>query len=282
MDIKSIVKEICELSHNKRIEYIIKFLRQNNITHNVYKYQTGINIDVIKKGKIKEKEIIFFAHHDIANKSIEGANDNVSSVAVMLSIVEFLYFFEPYYTIKVVFNDKEELLGALLSSNNSIQKIEKIIENVGSFHYLKSIKERQNILGVFVLELSGIGDSLYFANKSGNVNCDKKLNEYLCHIANEKKINYLDIPILSSDMISINTLGFNGTVIGAIPYIEGKNYLNDIDKHGLSKDIYPHVWKKNHTSMDNYFSIQEKSLDMVYDFVVEIIKNIENIDTQIN
>ena len=48
MEIKSIVEEICNVK-NKRAEYIINFLRQNNIEHNVYKYPHGLNIEIIKK-----------------------------------------------------------------------------------------------------------------------------------------------------------------------------------------------------------------------------------------
>ena len=118
---------------------------------------------------------------------------------------------------------------------------------------------------------------MYFADKSGNISCDHKLNVFLENIAENLSFKYLNIPISLSDIISSNYFGIKGTVFGSIPYIEGRNYINELNNKGFSKDIYPHVWKKNHTSMDKYYSIQEKSLNMVFDFLVEIIRNINKI-----
>lgn len=277
MEIKSIVKDICEAGTGKRVEYIINFLRENNINHNIIKYLDGLNIEIVKKGININKEIIFFAHHDVYNNSIEGANDNSSSVAVLLNIAKFLYFYKPYYTINIVFNDYEELIGGIFSLNNSKDKIDKIIKKIGSFQYLnKKISLKKSYIA-FIVELSGIGDSLYFADKSGNISCDHKLNVFLENIAKNLNFKYLNIPISLSDIISSNYFGIKGTVFGSIPYIEGRNYINELNNKGFSKDIYPHVWKKNHTSMDKYYSIQEKSLNMVFDFLVEIIRNINKI-----
>ena len=277
MDIKSIVKDICEVSSGKRIEYITNFLRENNIIHNIQKYFDGINIEIIKKGKNINKEIIFFAHHDIYNNSIEGANDNTSSVAVLLFLAKFLYFYEPYYTINIVFNDFEELIGGIFSQSNSKEKINKIIKKIGSFQYLKNKISLRKSYVTFILELSGIGNCLYFADKSGNIICDFNLNSFLAKIAQKLNFKYLKIPISLSDIISSNYFGIKGTVFGSIPLIDGKNYINELNSKGFCKEIYPYVWKKNHTSMDKYYSIQEKSLNMVYKFAVEIIKNIDQI-----
>jgi len=262
MEIKSIVKDICENTKEKRVEYIINFLRENNITHKIQKYTDGINIEIVKKGKNTNKEVIFFAHHDIYDKSIEGANDNSSSVAILLSIAKFLYFYIPYYTINIVFNDNEELIGSIFSLKNSKEKKEAIIKKIGSFQYLNKKIVLKKFYIAFVLELSGIGDSLYFSSKSGNIECDIKLNQFLNTIAKNLNINHLNIPISLSDIIAINYFGIKGTVFGSIPYIEGKNYLSDLNKKGFCKEIYPHVWKKNHTSL------------------IELIKNLEKIDSK--
>ena len=134
------------------------------------------------------------------------------------------------------------------------------------------------MLAVFSVELSGIGDNLFFASESGGIRCNDDLNKYLSKIANIMKTNFLLIPISLSDYLSVNFLGFKGTVLGAIPFVQGKNYLEDLAKSGFSKEIYPQVWKNNHTTMDNFFSIHEKSLDLVYNFIVEAIKNLELIN----
>lgn len=277
MEIKSIVKEICELSRPQRIEYIIHFLSSNNIPFNVHKYKNGTNIEVSKKGSQIDKDVIFFSHHDIMNYSYEGANDNTSSVAIMLYIAKHIMEVETYCNITIVFNDREEYLGALLSEHYSIEKLNKVISSVGSFQYLKNNLSSEAVLAIFIVELSGIGDSLYFATRSGNIECDRKLNDFLVNIANENKNKYLELPVAETDMISVNVLGEKGTVFGAIPYIEGQNYLNEVNTKDFNKDLYPHVWKKNHTSMDKYFAIQEKALEMVYGFIVEIINNSEKL-----
>ncbi len=278
MEIKSIVKEICEAGNGKRVNYIINFLKQNNIIHKIDKYNDGTNIEIVKKGKNNNKEIIFFGHHDVYNNSIEGANDNTSSVAILLSLAKFLYFYKPYYTINIVFNDYEELIGGIFSMKSSHEKVKAILNKIGSFQYVKKNIQKKKSLITFILELSGIGDCIYIANRSGNIECDKKLNIFLEGLANKLNLNHLTIPISLSDIIAIDYFGIKGTVFGSIPYFEGKNYLNNINKEGFSKEIYPHVWKKNHTSMDKYYSIQEKSLNMIYNFTVEVIKNIEKID----
>ncbi len=275
MTIKSIVKEICETKPEKRIEFIISFLRMNNIFFNIHKFHSGINIEVVRKGQDTSHEIIFFSHHDIFYNISEGANDNTSSVAVMLGIIQFLYFFEPKYTIRIVFNDNEEILGGLLFKSVSKNEIESIIENSGSFQYLKNFEKKENILGVFILELSGIGDSIYVATRSGNIKCDEKLNDFLCNIAGCNNYKYLKIPIALTDMISIGTLGIKGTVFGAIPFLDGKNYMDRINNKNINYELYPYVWKKNHTDKDNFYSIQERSLDLIHNFIVQMIKNLD-------
>lgn len=276
MEIKTIVEELCSLKSNNRADYIASFLRQNNIEHNVQKYPHGLNIETIKTGINPNQEIIFFSHYDIFDAQFEGANDNTSSVAVLLTIVKFLYFYEPYYTIRLVFNDNEEIIGGLHFSS-FIDMINSIIEKVGSFQYLKNIENKNRIKAIFILELSGIGDSIYVANKSGNINCDDNLNNFLFNISKNIKLDFLEIPISLSDMVSVKTFGLKGTVFGAIPYIEGKNYLENIKKKGVSKESYPHIWKNNHTSLDNSYMIQEKSLSMIYNFIIEAIKNLDKL-----
>ena len=75
--------------------------------------------------------------------------------------------------------------------------------------------------------------------------------------------------------MSIDYFNLRGAVFGAIPIIESRNYLNVLQEKGDSKDVYPHVWKKNHTPMDNFFSIQDKALKMIYNFSIKIIESIK-------
>jgi hypothetical protein len=276
MEIKSLVKNLVSVKQHERSLFIEEFLENNDISFNIQKYPNGKNIEVVKKGLNPDKEIIFFSHYDISNDTIEGANDNSSSVAIMLSVAKFIQNKEISCTVKIIFNDREEILGALLDKkvNADIFKSSEIINQVGSFQYLKNYINRENIKGIFDIELSGIGNTVFFAINSGNVECSAKLIDFLSLIAEKNDFNYIKIPFLASDMISIHTLGLNGIVLGAIP-----DYNADIFPVNHSKEnnvnFIPSSWKNIHSVKDNYFAIQERSLNMIYNFVLLIINNAE-------
>ena len=277
MNIKFILKDLLEYPDNKRSFFIEEYLLNNNINFNVQKYPNGKNIEVVRFGKNPDKEVIFFSHYDIASSTKEGANDNSSAVAIMLKIATYLSNIECQYTIRIVFNDKEEILGALLNKSINTKDIEKIITNVGSFYYLKNYNYKSKIVGVFNLELCGVGDSLYFANKSGSVSCDKVLLDFLSFVANKNNISYIEMSVLNSDMLSVYLNNLRGVVFGAISKIEGKLYAkNNINSQ--INEYLPSSWKNIHSNKDNFFTIQEKSLDLVYNFTVLIIKNIHKIE----
>lgn len=273
--LKSLVIELCQLNSKERLEYILGFLDKNLIKFSLNTYAYGTNVEIVKKSEMSTKEIVFFAHYDIYTET-GGANDNTSSVAIMLSILQFLVTYDAPYTIRVIFNDKEEILGALLSRHYPIDKLKLIIENVGSYHYLKTCN-KDSIAAIFILELSGIGDSIFVADRSGMIPCHAMLNKFCENIAREDEVPFLKIPIPASDMISVHMHGLPGTVLGAIPYREGIEYLSNIEKMGVIKEIYPYTWKKIHSRNDNHFTIQERALKLVYDFVINIIKKAERL-----
>ena len=80
MTIKNMVKDLCGLDSKQRANYIINYLKSNNIDYQLDKYPHGVNIEVSREGEQQDKEIILFAHYDIFLKT-DGANDNASSVA---------------------------------------------------------------------------------------------------------------------------------------------------------------------------------------------------------
>jgi hypothetical protein len=272
MDIKKIVAEICPLTHAERARYIIEYLSVHNIPGKEHVFDRGKNICVTRQGIDLQKEIIFFAHYDISNQTREGANDNTSSVAVLLKVAEYLQTIEPELTVRLVFNDTEEILGALLMDQGNMQSIMEIITHVGSFNYLKHYARRKDVQAVFIVELSGIGDTIYLADKSGNVPCDPRLLGGLSEIAIEHGTQSITLPVFSSDMISVFTEKMPGVVLGAIPRYEAENYLAALE-NGDSNPPIPHVWKKMHTLQDTSFSIQEKALDLVYEYICRVIDN---------
>lgn len=281
MEVKEIIKSLLQLRPENRANFIVDYLRNINVFYNVQNYHHGKNIEFVKYGENREKEIIFFSHYDISRETKDGANDNTSSVAVLLKIIEYVSQIDTPFNIRIIFNDKEEILGALLNKNIDIKSISKIINNVGSFQYLRNFTNRSNIVAVFNLELSGIGDILYFATKSGLVGCDENIIKFLEYICKKEQIEYIKIPILNSDMISIHTLSLRGGVYGSIPKHDALNFLNNYSGN-INKENMPSVWKNIHSDKDNYFTIQEKSLSNVYDFTTKIIDNIKEIDNFIH
>jgi hypothetical protein len=280
MEFKSLVQSLVSVKSEDRPSFIEEYLSDNGIPFNILEFPDGRNIEVVKFSAKNAKEIIFFSHFDISKDTIEGANDNSSSVAIMLNVAKFIQEIDVGITVRIVFNDTEEILGALLNKevNIDILKSQEIISKVGSFQYLKRFKKKDDILGIFDIELSGIGNSIFIAESSGLVNCSGFLIGFLCGLAKKNGINHMKIPFLSSDMISIHTIGIPGIVIGAIPGYEGLKYLKESSiqngKENSGRDHFPSSWKNIHTSKDNFYAISEKSMKMVYDFIILIIKNI--------
>ncbi len=265
MEIKDIVNSI--INSKNRAVFIKEFLNKNNITFKEIIYNFGNNIEVTIKGEQSE-EIIFLSHYDIANGTNEGANDNTSSVAVLLCLLLCLKDKKPLYNLKIVFNDKEEVVGGLISNVLNNEKLTNIIERIGSFDYLKYHCNKNKNLRIFILELSGIGDSIYISKNSGNISCDKELIDFTVNIANQNNFKNIIIDVPYTDMVSVHTLGYKGVVIGAIPYNEALLYSQD-------KKNYPSIWKNIHSNKDNIFTIQEKSLNLMLNFVITLIENLK-------
>ncbi|HBD95823.1 MAG: hypothetical protein A2015_01875 [Spirochaetes bacterium GWF1_31_7] len=269
MEIKEIVSNIIKFDKINKIKYICSFLDVLHLDYKVHTYRKKItNIEVIKKGDADCDDIIFLAHYDISQKTVEGANDNASSVAVLLKICTVLHTLSAKSTIRIVFNDNEELLGALNGYGYDREFISKIIANVGSYQYLKNYYDIKKIKHCIILELCGIGDSVFIAEKSGGAPTDELLNAKLHTIGNTTNINTFSIEIPSTDMVSVNFFNVSGSVIGAIPYYQAKNYKESHDKRNQ-----PGVWSNIHSTRDNLFAINHRALDMCYRFVLKIIND---------
>jgi len=271
VDIKKNV-EIIAQKRNGRIERIIDILDKKRINHSVLTYNSGKNIEISFKGEI-DKDIIFFAHHDISSQTSEGANDNSSSVAVLIEFAELLVAYKPFYNIKIVFTDNEEILGGLLCGTENIDKLTKIITAVGSFDYLKKYSDRSKIVSIFNLELCGIGDSIMIAEYSGKVKSSDRLVVFIENIAKSDNYKYVKTSVANSDLLSSYVLGIPGILIGIIPYSEAQYYNCSVEN---KKDM-PSVWKNIHSDKDNIAAIQERALVMMYKFLERIADNFGNL-----
>lgn len=94
-----IITKFKEFGYNPHIQPFTSEVQDNKII-------SSSNIEIIKKG-ISSTEIMIGAHYDSVEVG-EGADDNASSIAVMLYIAEKLNNWKTYYTIRLVAFGAEE------------------------------------------------------------------------------------------------------------------------------------------------------------------------------
>ncbi len=266
MDVMEILRKLTLTGAENRASFIENFLSTNSIKFSSLEFHNGKNIEVVIPGKNREREALFFAHYDISKHTKEGANDNSSSVAILLKIITDKIR-ETQLTIRIVFTDREEDIGALLSKNISFENIKNIVTNIGSFDYLKNHCDRSKIAALFNIEMSGIGDTIFLSNKSGNVLCDKGMISKLELIAfkNSKKTTLVNLPY--TDILSSHILSIKGVAIGVVP-------LDDAIKIKTDREHLPSIWKNNHTIYDSFSLIKKESLLLIIDFIKLIVKNL--------
>ena len=266
MSIKDILCNLVACGRN-RTAYILEYLTSLGLCHVVQEYSTGQkNIEFFTSNDETKQDIIFFAHHDISLKTNEGANDNTSSVAVLLALAKQICSRAFAYNVRFVFTDNEELLGAL-SPSITAEKLQLIMPHVGSYMYLNKFPDKERIRHIIVMELSGVGDSVYVASQSGNVMTDASLNKKLLGIAERNNFQSVQLKLPSTDMLSVKVFNLSGTVIGVIPYYQAQNYLTQ------EKQL-PTVWRNIHSEKDNLFAIQDKALEMMKSFLLHILEEL--------
>lgn len=266
MKIKDIMKELIACGRN-RTQYISEYLASLKLHFTIQEYFGGQkNIEFSVSNDKAKQDILFFAHHDISLKTDEGANDNTSSVAVLLALAKIIAGQTFAYNIRFVFTDNEELLGAL-SPSTTPDKLQQIMPHVGSFMYLSKFADKKNIRHIIVTELLGIGDAVYVASQSGNVMTDADLNRKIFEIAWADNFQAVPLKLPSTDMLSVKVFGLSGTVVGAIPYYQAQNYVRQANQ-------LPAVWQNIHSEKDNLFAIQENALEMMKAFLLCLIKKL--------
>ncbi len=266
MSIKDILCNLIACGRN-RTAYIQEYLTSLGLHPVVQEYSVGQkNIEFFTSNDKEKQDIIFFVHHDISLKTKEGANDNTSSVAVLLALAKIICKQTFAYNVRFVFTDNEELLGAISTSITS-DKLRQIMPHVGSYMYLNKFPDKEKIRHIIVMELSGIGDSVYVASQSGNVITDSELNEKIFDVAQRNNFQIVQLKLPSTDMLSVKVFNLSGTVIGAIPYYQAQNYL-------MQEKQLPTVWRNIHSEKDNLFAIQDKALEMMKNFVLCILEEL--------
>ena len=215
-----------------------------------------------------ERHLLFSAHYDAVKKS-PGANDNASSVAVLLEICRRLR--GASVPVKIVFFDQEEAwfrtpfirLGLL-----------------GSFHYALS-NDLGKIEAVFNLEFCGVGDSLgIWPVKSSNRGilavevAEKAAGTLKTHVT----IGSVPGVLLSSDHLPFRLGGVSNSITlsllpsDQLPVLE--NFMGNLSIPRLlggQRPSMPGVLERVHKANDVSSRLSEDSLRLMVSLLLQII-----------
>ncbi|MBR6062142.1 MAG: M28 family peptidase [Spirochaetales bacterium] len=251
---------IAKSDRTQRLNTITDILTECGICHRLQHFETSTNAVISYSGH-NDFDIIFIAHHDIASGTIQGANDNTASVAVLIALSEWLQTQNLHYNTHIAFTDHEERIGAMLSENVTNEDRFRIITSIGSYQLLKTFSAAR-VKAVINLEMSGIGDRVFIAESSGNVPCSAALNSRIAAAADQLRIRHSSVRISNSDLLSAHVRKMHGTVIGALPageYVKFGSYP------------VPQAWATMHTPQDTIDKIEQPALEMMLTLLKTIV-----------
>jgi len=225
----------------------------------------------------KERRLLFSAHYD-AVKNCPGANDNASSVAVLLGLCQYLRAAQA--PVRVVFFDREEAwfrtpfirLGLL-----------------GSLYYVLK-NGKQNIEAVYNLEFCGLGDSLSIwpvKEKGENIPAVRNAEKAAAKLNLNVKPAHVPLFLLSSDHLSFRLRGISNSVTlsllpaGQLPVLE--QFVSSLSISRIisgHRPIMPGVLSHVHKASDDSSRLSEGSLRLMLSLLVEIIRNYDYVNNR--
>lgn len=275
------MEELNLLEHVKALENKNRVNRGNEIYSRLK--SLGVNVRVQKwlfpqmanfivdfSPDVSKRHLLFSGHYD-AVKNSPGANDNASSVAVLLGLCQELR--DVSVPVRVVFFDREEAwfrtpflrLGLL-----------------GSLYYVLRNK-LSNIEGVYNLEFCGLGDSLAIwpINEKGE---DIAVVQFAEKAATKLNTNIAkaQVPklLLGSDHLSFRLAGVsNAVTLSLLPEEQLaiiKKFISDFSILRLLSGRVPElpgVIAMRHTSMDDSSQLNENSLRLMLSLLLEIVND---------
>lgn len=227
------------------------------------------NIIVDFSTNSKEKRLLFSAHYD-AVKGSPAANDNASSVAVLLGMCRELKNVRA--PVRVIFFDREEAwvrtpflrLGLL-----------------GSLYYVLK-NDLSNIAFVYNLEYCGLGDFLGVwpvKNNEKNLPVVKILEKAAAKLELGLRFTHLPWLLLSSDHLSFRLKGLHNSVTlsllpaSQIPVFERMISSLSVPKLLIGRrPAMPEVLSSVHTVNDVSSRLSENSLGLMLSLLLEITR----------
>ena len=217
-----------------------------------------------------ERRLLFSAHYDVI-KNRPGANDNASSVAVLLGLCQQLKNVRA--PVRVVFFDREEAwlrtpfvkLGLL-----------------GSLYYVFR-NDLHNIEAVYNLEFCGQGDSLSIwpvKGKKRNVLAVKIAEKAAATLKMEVRLAHVPWLLLSSDHLSFRLRGVSNSItLSLLPsdqlpvleqFVSNLHVLKLLFGH---RPTMPGVLFRVHKDSDVSSRLSEDSLKLMLSLIVGIIQS---------
>lgn len=269
-DMLSIVRLLEGKSARKRKLAILDYLTSRGIDYALHRYREWFipthNIIVTKPGETN-RQILLLSHYDTYHGN-PGANDNASSIAVALNVMERLSRESTYSTIKAIMFDDEE--ASPVRPNPCL----------GSRKYVKHYGVK-DIDGVFCLELCGVGDTVVVWPVSEEDSESKLLaavSETL--LANETPLEFIPrLPGFTSDFKPFRKAGMTEAFcLSAAPSSERDELLRlfsapilnllvrvEIPKLFGFVGHLPELIRHYHTKHDKVEHLSEASLHLVAD-----------------
>lgn len=265
-------------SDSERRNMLIEILHSEG--HDCYREEykifgrKGVNV-VLVFGE-GNRDILATAHYDCAKNS-PGANDNASSVSVLLDLSKRLKSYRPKNRIKIVFFDAEEPVGMRW--------------RLGSTAYIRE-HGINNLIGVYNLELCGMGDTVGIWPVTKESEGSLALSN-LRQTLEEKGYAYREagkLPFFHSDHTSFRKAGFNGAFsLSVVPHDDmeairkfaesyhskaGMVIMWYLGKLGLRFKI-PLMFQHYHSPEDKSDYLSEEALRLMSDVIYYAITNLD-------
>ena len=210
--------------------------------------------------------LLFSAHYDAVRGS-PGANDNASSVAVLLGLCDRLK--DGRAPIRAVFFDREEAwlrtpflrLGLL-----------------GSSHYVWKNGLR-GVAAVYNLEFCGIGDYLCawpVRRGETHLTAFREVEKAAARLSLPVRATHIPWFILSSDHLPFRLRGLPDALTlsllpgGQLPSLE--NWLADLPRLLFRRPVPPEALSEVHTPGDTSSRLNEGSLELMLNLLLELVR----------
>lgn len=269
------VRALESKTREEKRKILFGFMRKHKFKFfcQIFKWHWINGMNVISETGKGKKEIILAAHYDNFMHT-PGANDNASSIAVLLDVHKKLQRCKLNCKIKTIFFDREEW----------------IFKRLGSEAYVKQYGF-ENLIAMYNLEMVGVGEVVIVwpvSHEEKNLFAFLKLKEILEKFHYKYKKMHM-LPVVSSDHMSFRKKGFkNAFCISLVPEEKIKllekifntsairflrNYFmcKIMGKH---KEEFPFFFRIYHDREDKACNIREKSLEMTSKILVALVRKI--------